>query len=201
MRYETIFGRNPKGLRQFLKDKTVGIAGCGGLGSNLAVNLVRMGIGALVLADFDKVEASNLNRQQFFWDQIGRAKVEALKDNLLKINPGLRVSAHNEKLNPKNLDLFLACPVVAECFDCADQKAMLVTEMLCKNKYVVAVSGLAGAGSPEEIKIHFKNPNFILIGDEGSKCGISAGLMSARVSTAAAHQAWAVYYLLKEAVK
>ncbi|OGC04701.1 thiamine biosynthesis protein ThiF [candidate division WOR-1 bacterium RIFOXYA12_FULL_43_27] len=198
-----IFERNTKGVREKLKGKKIGIAGCGGLGSNLAINLVRMGADNLVLVDFDVIEPSNLNRQQYFQEDIGKAKVETLKNLLLKINPCLagrqaksEIRISKQKLNPNNIiEKFKNCEVVAECFDCADQKAMLVNTLLVNGFKVVAVSGLAGDGDPQDIKIKYIRPDFVMIGDERSKCGCGAGLISARVSVAAAYQAWAVYKL------
>lgn len=192
-----IFERNTKGVREKLKGKKIGIAGCGGLGSNLAINLVRMGADNLILADFDVVEPSNLNRQQYFQDDIGKAKVETLKNLLLRINPKSEIRISKQKINPNNIiEKFKTCEVVAECFDCADQKAMLVNTLLVNKIKVVAVSGLAGDGDPQEIKIRYIRSDFVMIGDEKSKCGCSAGLISARVSVAAAYQAWAIYKLL-----
>ncbi len=201
MSIESIFERNPKGVREKLKDKKIGIAGCGGLGSNLAINLVRMGADNLVLVDFDVIEPSNLNRQQYFQEDVGKPKVETLKDVLLKINPKSQILISKQALNPKNIiKTFESCEVVAECFDLADQKAMLVNILLENNFKVVAVSGIAGDQDPQDIKINFKRPNFVLIGDEKSCCGGTIGLMSARVSVAAAYQAWAVYKLLGDRV-
>ena len=59
----------------------IGIGGAGGLGSNVAVNLVRSGITDIKIADFDVIEQSNLNRQFYFRDQIGQNKVNALYEN------------------------------------------------------------------------------------------------------------------------
>ncbi len=66
--------RHTPGVHTKLKAATVGIAGLGGLGSSIAVALARVGVGKLIVADFDVVEPSNLNRQQYFVDQIGFLK-------------------------------------------------------------------------------------------------------------------------------
>ena len=58
----------------------VGIAGLGGLGSNIAMMLARSGVGHLLLIDFDRVEPSNLNRQHYMVSHLGMPKSEALKD-------------------------------------------------------------------------------------------------------------------------
>jgi len=82
-------------IKKKLKASSVGIARIGGLGSNAAVALVRAGIGRLTLVDFDNVEKINLDRQYYFLDQVGKPKVEALKDNIRKTNPEIRVETHD----------------------------------------------------------------------------------------------------------
>jgi sulfur carrier protein ThiS adenylyltransferase len=97
-------------IRKLLSDKTVGIAGCGGLGSNCAVALARTGIGKLIIADFDIIEESNLNRQFYFFDQAGQIKSYTLSDNLYLVNPGMEVIPHNIRLNAENIDeMFKDC--------------------------------------------------------------------------------------------
>ncbi len=78
-------------IKKKLLDSSVGIAGLGGLGSNAAIALARAGVGKLVLVDFDLIERDNLNRQYYFSDQIGRAKVDAIKGNINRINPNINV--------------------------------------------------------------------------------------------------------------
>ncbi len=92
-----------------LKKATVGIAGLGGLGSTLAVALTRAGIGRLIIADFDKIEPSNLNRQHYFIEQVGQYKVDALTENLQRINPDVKVDGHIIKLTEENIpQIFVA---------------------------------------------------------------------------------------------
>jgi sulfur carrier protein ThiS adenylyltransferase len=141
-------------LRDKLKDKIVGIAGCGGLGSNCAVALARVGVGRLIVADFDKIEISNLNRQYFFADQIGKAKVIALKENIHKIDPLIKVEPHEIHLNEQNIPLiFKDCEVIVEAFDRADMKKMIVETVLEKmpERFLVCGSGLAGWGDNDSI--------------------------------------------------
>ncbi len=137
------------------KKFTIGIAGCGGLGSNCAVSLARCAVGRLIIADFDTVEKSNLNRQYYFLNQIGQPKVHALKANIQKINPQVKVRTHRIKLDPGNiLQIFSDCQVIVEAFDRADQKQMLIETVLehFPDKYIVAASGLAGIGFNNELK-------------------------------------------------
>ncbi|MHC5083761.1 MAG: sulfur carrier protein ThiS adenylyltransferase ThiF [Planctomycetota bacterium] len=137
-----------------LKNAVVGIAGLGGLGSNVAVALTRLNMGKLILADFDVVDESNLNRQNYFHDQIGQHKVDKSIENLHRINPDAELEGHKVRLNPDNIPtIFKDCHVVAECFDRADQKQMLVETVLTKmkNVVIVSVSGLAGYGKSNDI--------------------------------------------------
>jgi sulfur carrier protein ThiS adenylyltransferase len=141
-------------IRKQLRTRTVGIAGCGGLGSNCAIALARVGVGRLVIADFDKVEESNLNRQYFFADQVGIPKVLALKENISRIDPKITVQIHYETLTERNIDLiFKDCDVIVEAFDGAEMKQMIIETVLEKmpEKYLVCGSGLAGWGNNESI--------------------------------------------------
>ncbi|MCX6271292.1 MAG: sulfur carrier protein ThiS adenylyltransferase ThiF [Bacteroidetes bacterium] len=138
-----------------LLNKTVGIAGCGGLGSNCAVALARVGIGRLILADFDIIVESNLNRQYFFRDQVGQKKVMALRDNLLRINPSVIVEIHDIKLTPDDiLRIFSPCEVIVEAFDQADAKEMIIETVLTgfPDKFLVSGVGLAGWGNNNSIQ-------------------------------------------------
>jgi sulfur carrier protein ThiS adenylyltransferase len=141
-------------IRQKLKTRTLGIAGCGGLGSNCAVALARVGVGKLVIADFDKVEISNLNRQYFFTDQVGEPKVKALRDNMERIDPTIIVEMHNVFLDAENIPIiFKDCDVIVEAFDKAEMKQMIIEVVSEKmpDKYLVCGVGLAGWGKNELI--------------------------------------------------
>jgi sulfur carrier protein ThiS adenylyltransferase len=168
---------------------TVGIAGAGGLGSNCSWNLVRAGFKRFRIVDFDIVDPTNLDRQFYFMDQVGMDKVDALKKNLLRINPSLEIDIVKAKIAPENIkELFAGCDIVAECLDVAETKKMLVEELLRMKKTVVAVSGLGGIGSSDDIKAHRIKDNFVMIGDlKSDVCRRPA--LSPRVNVAAAKQA------------
>ena len=154
-------------IREKLKRKTVGIAGCGGLGSNCAVALARVGVGKLVVADWDVVEPSNLNRQYFFLDQIGQKKTIALKDIIHKIDQEIIVEAHNIVLSPDNIpEIFRDCDVIVEAFDSAEMKHMIVETVILKmeDKPLVCGIGLAGWGSSDSIRLQ-KHDNIYICGD------------------------------------
>ena len=184
-----------------LQQATVGIAGLGGLGSNVAVALTRLGPGRMVVVDFDCVEADNLNRQQYFLDQVGMHKVDAMLDNLRRIRPDVEVVAHKVRLDPANIPgIFADCDVVAECFDRSDQKQMLVETLLSRlaRTVVVSVSGLAGYGRSNAIQTRRISPRHILVGDGVSGIGPGVPLTAARVGIAAHHQANAIIEVLME---
>jgi sulfur carrier protein ThiS adenylyltransferase len=137
-------------IRKYLSNKKVGIAGAGGLGSNVATSLARCGIGHLVIADYDSVTEDSLNRQYFFYDQIGRKKVDALKHILGKINPETTVEAHDIKLTEeKVIELFNDCEVIVEAIGDARIKQQLIESVLVKlpEKNLVIASGIAGYGN------------------------------------------------------
>lgn len=182
-------------LTEKLKNATVGIAGLGGLGSTVAVALARANIGRLIIADFDKVEQSNLNRQQYFIDQIGKNKVDAMTENLRRINPDVKIEPHRIRLNADNIpEIFADADVIAECFDKAEEKQMIVQTVLSKMErtVIVAVSGLAGYGNSNAIKTKRISDRLILVGDETTGIDTQPILTAARVGIAACHQANAI---------
>jgi sulfur carrier protein ThiS adenylyltransferase len=167
----------------------IGIAGAGGLGSHCASCLVRVGFKRFTIADFDRVDPSNLDRQFYFEDQVGMEKVEALRANLLRINPGLELQMLPVKLEPANIrEIFRDCDVVVECLDRAETKSMLMSGMLPTGKLIVSASGLGGYGASDAVKVHPLKPNLILIGDLESDIE-KAPALSPRVLIAAAKQA------------
>ncbi len=194
-----MMSRHTPGVHQKIKKSVVGIAGLGGLGSVVAIALARVGVGTLILADFDVVEPSNLNRQQYYVHQIGMPKVEALRENLSKINPCVSIRTHRERLDPTNMErIFRDAEVVVEAFDRADQKAMLINAVSeqMPGKYVVAASGVAGYGDNNEIQtVRFSSKIFI-VGDQKTAARPGVGLMAPRVGIAAHHQANLVLRIL-----
>ncbi len=194
-----MMARHTPGIHQKVKRSVVGIAGVGGLGSTVAIALARIGVGTLILVDYDVVEPSNLNRQQYFIHQIGMPKVEALQENISKTNPYVKVRPYNEQLDRNNVErIFKEAPVVVEAFDRAEEKAMLINAVSEKmpEKYVVAASGVAGYGDNNEIKtIRFSSKIFI-IGDQKTAAQPGVGLMAPRVGIVAHHQANTVLRIL-----
>lgn len=167
----------------------IGIAGAGGLGSNCAASLVRSGFRNLKIVDFDRIQPSNLDRQFYFEDQVGRSKVEALKENLERIRPGIEIEAVYLKIEKGDAErLFKDCDIVAECFDRAEYKTMIISELLAMGKFIVSASGLGGVGRSDEIKVHRMKSNLVVIGDLETDIETSPAL-SPRVAITAAKQA------------
>lgn len=194
-----MMARHTPGVHERVKRGRVGIAGLGGLGSQIAFALARVGVGTLVLVDYDVVEPSNLNRQQYFIDQIGMVKVDALRENLSRINPYINVVTHNTLLSAENIGpVFAEVDIVVEAFDRAEMKAMLINTVsqLHPDKYIVAASGLAGYEDSNTIKTtHFSSRIFI-VGDQKTAAQPGMGLMAPRVGIAAHHQANLVLRIL-----
>ena len=191
--------RHGKGLQQAFSSATVAICGLGGLGSNIAIALARAGIGKLILIDFDRVDITNLHRQQYKADQIGRYKTEALADNLREIAPYIELEIHTEHITEDNAVTLLSdAGIICEAFDDAECKAMLteivLTEM--RDKYLVAASGMAGLYDANRIKTRKVTSRFYLCGDEESDVADGLGLVSSRVMVCAAHQAHTVLRIL-----
>jgi len=194
-----MMSRHTPGVHQVLKRASVGIAGLGGLGSSVAVSLARVGVGRLVLVDFDVVEPSNLNRQQYFVDQIGMYKTDALAETLLRVNPYVNVGKHAVRLTRENTcDIFDGVEIVVEAFDNEESKAMLVETILGGSSHtkVVAASGMAGYDSANLVHTARIGTRFYLSGDRNSCCEPGRGLMAPRVGVVSQHQACMVLRLL-----
>jgi sulfur carrier protein ThiS adenylyltransferase len=174
-------------IQEKLRNCCVGIAGAGGLGSNCAAALVRVGIGHLVICDFDRVDESNLNRQFYFRDQIGQPKVEALKTNLLKINPLLNIEIHQVRLDSENIPgIFNSVDLLFEAFDLADQKAMIIECALTEwpNRPLIIGSGMAGFGKTSMIRLR-KSGNLYICGDESTEISQDTPALAPRVGMVA----------------
>jgi sulfur carrier protein ThiS adenylyltransferase len=184
-----IFTRNSPAMNEVLPRCSVGVAGCGGLGSNAAIALARAGVGRLIIADFDIVEPSNLNRQYYFIQDIGKFKVHSLAEKLQSINPDLKVVLHNIQISPdKVAELFGDADLLIEAFDRAESKKWLI-ESWCRafpTKPIVCGNGLSGYGNTDKLKVT-RMGNIYFCGD--LETDMSIGLCSARVAIAANMQA------------
>ncbi len=191
--------RHGRELQNRMSNTVVAICGLGGLGSHIAMTLARLGIGKLILIDFDRVDLTNLHRQHYKPVQIGQPKTEALQENIKEINPYISVECHNERLTEINTALLLSnASILCEAFDDPDAKAMLTNLILEKfpEKYLIAASGMAGLADANEIRTRRITDHFYLCGDEVSDVSDGVGLVASRVQICAAHQAHAVLQIL-----
>ena len=173
-----------------IQKSKIGIAGLGGLGSNAAIGLVRCGFKQFVLCDFDKVSAGNLNRQGYFLSQVGQFKADALKANLLKINPDLDLTLKKCMVSQENAgQIFSGCDVVVEAFDKAEYKRMLMNVFWNSEKLYVSASGLAGWGHSDDIVMRRLKKNVYLVGDRISAVSKTCPPCAPRVLVAAAKEA------------
>ena len=194
-----LIARHGKDLHQRFASAAVAVCGLGGLGSNIAVALARAGIGRLILIDFDRVDLTNLHRQQYKANQIGRCKTDALAENLSEIAPYTEVKAITAKITEENFAVLLQdADVVCEAFDNAQSKAMLVNGVLeqLPGCCLVAASGMAGMGTPNTIKTRKITNRFYLCGDGVSDAADTVGLVAPRVMLCAAHQAHTVLRII-----
>lgn len=197
--FDMVTARNMPGIQDLLRGSTVGIAGLGGLGSNIAVHLARAGVGHLVLADFDVVDPSNLNRQNYYTRHIGMKKTEAIADVLFNINPYIKLSTHATYLDQSNMrKIFSGVDVMVEAFDKAENKSLLIDEWtpLLREIPLVCASGMAGLRPSNEIRTRRLGHNLYLVGDLTTDFQCGEGIMSSRVMLCAAHQSNAVLRLL-----
>lgn len=175
----------------------VGIAGAGGLGSNIAAHLVRAGLRRFVIADFDRVAPSNLNRQFYFADQLGQHKIAALAENLRRIEPDLELELHAVRVDTANFaGIFGGCEVLVEAFDTVVSKREFIASALKTGKPVVSASGIAGIGRSGAVGVRRFGRNLYLVGDGESGIGPGNPPLSPRVGIAAAIQANTVLAIL-----
>ena len=196
---DALIARHGHDLHKRFSSATVAVCGLGGLGSNIAIALARAGIGKLLLIDFDRVDITNLHRQQYKANQIGLYKADALAESLLEIAPYTQVKSVPETITEENFaDLLKEADVVCEAFDNAEAKAMLVNGVLeqLPDCYLVAASGMAGMDTPNTIRTRKVMKRFYLCGDETNDVADTIGLVAPRVMLCAAHQAHTVLRIL-----
>lgn len=189
--YSTLEKRHGADLQRKFSSACVAVCGLGGLGSNVAVSLARSGVGTLLLIDFDKVDMSNLHRQQYAVSQLGMCKTDAMKQTLAEIAPYCNVVTHTVKLKGDNLSLIADCDVVCECFDNTEYKALLVNGVseYYPEKYIVAASGMSGLRTGNTIKTKKFGKRLYICGDGTSDVADDGTLFAPRVMLCAAHQA------------
>ncbi|MBS4880680.1 MAG: thiamine biosynthesis protein ThiF [Firmicutes bacterium] len=184
--------RHGEDLQNKISAARVAVCGLGGLGSNIAIALARAGVGHLHLIDFDRVDLTNLNRQQYAVGQLGQYKTDALRETLSLVSPYCDVTCDTIQVTEENLpDLLKTEDYICEAFDRAEAKAMLVSGVLehFPEKYLVAGSGLAGLGSANTIQTRRVSQRFYLCGDGTSDSSVGLGLVASRVLVCAAHEA------------
>ena len=197
--YTALNTRHSPETQALLTEGRVAIAGLGGLGSNTAFYLARIGVGHLHLIDFDVVDLTNLNRQQYFMEHVGMYKTEALQSLLFRINPYLDITTDTVRVTEENVkELFSGDDIICEAFDVPEAKAVLVNGILehFPEKKLVCASGMAGAASSNVIRTRRISPNFYLCGDEVTEAVHGRGLMAPRVAVCAAHAANMITRLL-----
>ena len=194
-----LYARHTPGVQDKVKNASVAIMGLGGLGSSVSIALARIGVGRLILTDYDVVEPSNLNRQQYFVDQIGLKKTDALQVNLRRVNPYLQIEIHDVVLDEESIpQLFGGVDVLVECFDGADMKAAALRAALLNMQGIgyVGSSGLAGYEANNSIMTRRIAEKVYVVGDGETAAGPGEGLMAPRVGIAAHHQANQVLRIL-----
>ena len=197
--FSALAGKHGRELQKRISSSSVAICGLGGLGSNIAAILVRSGIGILRLIDFDRVDLSNIGRQQYFMTQTGMYKTDALAENLRAISPYTEIHTYTERISEENASqLIRNCEIVCEAFDRAEEKAMLVNHVLEKmpDKYIVAASGMAGISSANTVTTRKVSSRLYICGDGVSDISEDGTVFPSRVMICAAHQAHTVLRII-----
>ncbi|MCI1664660.1 sulfur carrier protein ThiS adenylyltransferase ThiF [Bifidobacterium crudilactis] len=190
--YDALYERHTRQVQDRLDAAHVAIAGLGGLGSTIAVALTRIGVGHLHLVDFDRVDMSNLNRQQYFLRDLGRLKTQALQGNLAQINPFIDVRIDSVAVDEHNVaSLFADDDIIAEAFDVPENKSILVNGVLehLPEAKLLSASGMAGFGSANSIVTRRVSEGFYFCGDGVTAPTPGNGLMAPRVGVVACHEA------------
>lgn len=197
--YAALKSRHGSKIQKKISKTTVAVCGLGGLGSNIAISLSRLGIGKLILIDFDSVDLKNLNRQQYAIKHIGMYKTEAMKEILTEIMPYTKLEIHTIRLSETNVsELISEADIICEAFDTAENKAVLVNAVLemFPTKYIVSASGLAGLGPSNVIHTRKITNNFYICGDGESDVSEYGTLYATRAMLCAAHQAHTVLRII-----
>lgn len=194
--YTALAERIDKGDVEKIKRATIGVAGLGGLGSNISLLLARTGVGRLVIADDDTVELTNIHRQSYPLESVGRKKTDAVADEIKRINPWCMVDKHDMRITRDNVSVFSDCDVVCEAFDDAGQKIMLIESLSEMDKKIVSGNGMAGKGPANSIITKKVGGNIYICGDGLSDVKEAGSLMPSRVMVCAAHQANAAIRLI-----
>lgn len=186
-----MIARHTPKVHEKLKAGKVAILGLGGLGSNIAISLARIGVGKLILVDYDVVDTSNLNRQQYFIDDIGKYKTQAMKNHLHKINPFIDIEINNSYITKENMNFLNEVDIIIEAFDDPNCKAEITNFVLInmKDKYLIASSGMAGYYDSNIIVTKKIRDKFYMCGDFVHEAKEGDGLMAPRVAICANHMA------------
>lgn len=173
-----------------LRAAHVGFIGAGGLGSNVAMMLARSGVRQMTIVDPDMVDASNLNRQAYFPDDVGAPKVLALAHHLTALEPAMLLTVHELAVTRGNARaLFAECPLIVEAVDTAETKVMLYEMFAQEKELYVTASGMAGVGRDTPMVTRRLRPNVAAVGDFVNGIGASHPPLAPRVMQAAALQA------------
>ncbi len=195
---QEMYARNPPGTTELLRDKTVGIAGLGGLGSTVAVSLLRAGVQKFILADHDRVELSNLNRQYYFHHQVEMEKTAALRQNMLAINPFVQITTHTTRITPENLGhIFADANLLIEALDGAATKQMVALgwSQIYPDRFLIMGSGISGYGMNNRLSTSIHG-RIVICGDQTTEETAANGLTATRVGLVAQMQANAALEIL-----
>jgi molybdopterin-synthase adenylyltransferase len=120
--YYSFTGRNigfiDEREQQLLRQARVFVCGVGGMGGAAFMALVRAGVGKFVIADIDRFEVSNLNRQVFaFTDEVGQEKADVAADAARRINPTVEIEVLGESWTDELASIVARCPVIVNGMD------------------------------------------------------------------------------------
>ncbi len=140
-----------------IKTKNILVIGCGGVGGNCITALIRSGIENITLIDFDKIDISNINRQEVaYLSNVGKSKVESMKNILLDINSNVKVNAIDMYLDESNIKEIFdnnSFDYVIDACDSIKTKEAIILECINRNINFITCTGTGYRMHPEMLKI------------------------------------------------
>lgn len=184
--------RHTKSGQEKLNNAKAAIMGLGGLGSNIAIALARLGVGKLLLIDFDVIDLTNIFRQNYRLEHVGRLKTECIKEEIHEINSYIEVNVINEKIDTENvIKLIDDYRIICEAFDKSEIKSEIIDTILEKSqdKIIISGNGMAGYKNCNLIKTRQLGKRLFICGDMKNGIETEHTLMAPRVCACAMHQA------------
>lgn len=190
--YNALCLRHGAGNQEKISNAKVAVLGLGGLGSNICMALAKLGVGNMLIVDFDKVDITNIFRQNYRLSDIGEYKTDATLKQMQEINPYLNVKVLNTRVTADNVsEIISGYDIICEAFDDKETKSFIINEILEKDdgRILVSGNGMAGYKSLNLIKTRRFGDRLYICGDMENGIETEKTLVAPRVCACAMHEA------------